>query len=169
MVFSSTALTKETGIPGESSCDRKPCWTGMMTPDPEIFHHHHHHPVFWLSPLVVVQHWHLVVTCVIDLRARAAGDNSFVPCQSIMQVWACWDQLKASASRIWNRCLRPTSSVWSAWSKKWCPTWRRGVLDTSWSWAASWAFRVCASLLNSFTESDILRIVEICCFSFSDK
>lgn len=117
---------------------------------------------FGHGPLVVVTDWHLVVTSVIGLRGgdRAAGDNRFVCLQSTMQAWACWDQLRASASRRWNWCLRPTSLVWCAWSKKWCPTWRRGVRGTSWSWAASWAFRVCASVPHTiyYYRIDILRI-----------
>lgn len=123
--------------------DWRPPRTGLMAPDPESLRHR---PVFCHSSLVVVTDWHLVVTSVVHLRGgnRAADGNRFVSWQSITQVWACWDQLKASASTRWNKCLRPTSLVWSAWSKKWCPTWRRGVQGTSWSWVASWAFRVSA-------------------------
>lgn len=77
-----------------------------------------------------------------DTRSCLSSLRLCVSCQSTMQAWACWGLWKASASRRWKEFLKPTSSVWFAWSKKWCRTWRRGGLDTSWSWAVSWVFRV---------------------------
>lgn len=72
-----------------------------------------------------------------------------------MQVWACWDLWRASASTRWNVFSRPTSSALFAWSRKWCPTWRRGVRGTLWSWAASWVSRVrLASCVSNGVVSD---------------
>lgn len=99
----------------------------------------------WFSQICVNNVNILKVSTIRELAVIAEHHLSWcASCQSTMQVWACWGQWKASASKKWKEFLTPTSLAWFEWSRKWCQTWRRGVQDTSWSWAALWVSKVWA-------------------------